>query len=174
MLRAALMHILLSVFVRTTSHAYVALFYSSSQIALIMAHQLFNERQELWLLSEFEDEWHGRMQTRMPGTGAEFRPSMDLLRGVALKRTETNDIGGMRKNREKNIYLTYFPENKMPLDIAKRFGILFSEEDQWALEDLAPYVKPLVKCVNMSQAEILLKYTRVIIDQNEKQWYQKR
>jgi len=147
---------------------------SVDKIALMMAHQLFNERQDPWLLSEFEYEWNGRMQTRMPGTGVEYRPSMDLLKGVALRQRGVNDVGGKRKSTENKIYLKYFPESKITMDIAKRFDVLFSENERWILEELEPYVNPLTKSVNFSQAEILLKFARVIIDEDGKQWYQKR
>lgn len=57
----------------------------------------------------------------------------------------------------------YFPEEKLPADLDKRFDILFAEREKWALDDLKPYVQRLTTG-ELSETDLLLKYTNIITD----------
>ena len=103
----------------------------------------------------------------MPGVGKPFEPSLDVLRGIAL-RSEliSNDISELSSSvfSKKNIHinttkskspsskeetsqicLKYFPEQRLSLNAQSRFRALFQEKEQWELKELDPYLDPLVK-----------------------------
>ena len=111
----------------------------------------------------------------MPGVGEKFRPSLNLLKGVVLQYNETpKKLEQKGIENKEDTYLKYIPESKISMNISKRFEVLFQVKDQWSLEELEPYVKPLVKSMNVTISELLLKHTRVAVDKNGKKLYQKR
>ena len=107
----------------------------------------------------------------MPGVGDEFLPSLTLLKGIAL---QYKDISKSNESTKTEYFLRYLPENKLPMNIMKRFEILFQIQDQWKLEELEPYITPLITGTNITLSEVLLKYTRVIVGDNGEKSYQKR
>ena len=156
-----------------------------------MAHQLFNSRSTPWPIDDFVNEWH----RGMPGVGKSFEPSIDILGGVALHHESsshmsdlsssvfTNNPSSMTRiksekgNTKEEIIksLKYFPERKLPLDPKSRFQSLFREKEQWLSQELDPYMERLVGDESgTTKAELLLKYTCMVEDEEGVTWYRSR
>jgi len=95
------------------------------------------------------------------------------LKGIALivKKEQTASKGTKSseentQNLEEQECLLYFPERVLPLDAKKRFEKIFAFREEWSHEELEPYILPLVANKSsggsLTQAELLLKHTRVI------------
>lgn len=89
----------------------------------------------------------------MPGVGDAYQVSLDMLPGVALRC--------MASTKWK-----YFPEEKLPTDLAMRFEVLFDERGKWTMEDLKPYLKRMAT-EELSEADLLLKYTSFVTEEVE-------
>ena len=144
------------------------------KIALILAHHLFNQQTTPWVLDKFEAEW----QRLMPCVGESSEPSVDLLSGVALKRTkeelspavlramaDKGHDGDASKDTDNDkgviMYLTYLPEHRLSTSPEKRFDMLFKEKESWTLDEIRPYVNRLVVEDGSTNTveEVLMKHT---------------
>ena len=159
------------------------------KIALILAHHLFNQQTTPWALDKFEAEW----QRLMPCVGESSKPSVDLLSGVALKRTkeelspavlramaDKGDGDGdasedADNDKEVTMYLTYLPEHRLSTSPEKRFDVLFKEKERWTLDEIKPYVNRLVEEGGSTSTveEVLLKHT-LSTEEDGKKVYTKR
>ena len=158
------------------------------KIALILAHHLFNQQTTPWMMEKFEAEW----QRLMPCVGESSKPSVDLLSGVALKRTKEElspavlramadkgdgegDASEDADNDEEILYLTYLPEHRLSTSPDKRFDMLFKEKESWTLDEIKPYVNRLVEEDGSTNTveEILLKHT-LSTEEDGKKIYTKR
>ena len=159
------------------------------KIALIFAHHLFNQQTTPWALDKFEAEW----QRLMPCVGESSKPSVDLLSGVALKRTkeelspavlramaDKGDGDGdasedADNDKEVTMYLTYLPEHRLSTSPEKRFDVLFKEKERWTLDEIKPYVNRLVEEGGSTSTveEVLLKHT-LSTEEDGKKVYTKR
>jgi hypothetical protein len=165
-----------------------------NKVAIHLAHEIFQQRQRqknagnevdvarqsvvevngnvhfCWPLKDFQEEW----SRYMPFTTGQD-PSLDLLRGIALKikqpllsknRSSHGNPDATQNFDDQMDFLLYFPERSLPLDTKRRFEKMFAFREEWTLEELEPYIKCLVSKQkidgSLTQAELLLKYTRVI------------
>ncbi len=119
--------------------------YSLMQVAICVAKQLFLKRTEPFDEQSLLSCW----QSRLPGVGDDYHVSLDLLRGVAIRC----DTGKRWK---------YFETHQLPLEPEERFRDLFQEQGIWSLEDLKPYLQPLVEETNLTPAELLHQYAKVV------------
>ena len=94
-------------------------------------------------LDEFMESWAASLP---PGVA----PDAADLAGIAIQRTSA----GTRS-------VAYFPEHQLSDSPHERFKQLFQARAKWTLADLEPYVSSLLaRMVGVSQADLLLKYTR--------------
>jgi len=117
-----------------------------AKVARFKAHQIFQQGMNrpqggVWERDAFFLEW----ETRLPGS---YRPAAALLRGLALEER----VGGEE-------CLRYLPGETMPLDPAERLKKLFAVRKKWRLEELMPYMLPLVPG-KKDLEDFLLKHTR--------------
>ena len=112
-----------------------------------MVHRLFSKTSDPWDEKELVAQW----QREMPGAGETYQVSLEMLSGVALKCNS----GTQWK---------YFPEEKLPADLANRFEALFMEKEKWTMDEMKPYVQRLTTA-ELSEADLLLKYTCFITEE---------
>lgn len=127
-----------------------------------------NRDQYRWTLQKFQEEWC----RQMPFSSVEGKyPSAELLKGIALQevqgsttatKTSTSDVDDDDHEDPTAIILSYFPERNLPLDIEQRLSKIFAFREEWTLQDLEPYIQRFVTEGSRTQAELLLRYTRVI------------
>lgn len=110
----------------------------------------------------------------MPGVGDEFKPHLHLLKGIALQYENSNKKNGNEAKSKVEIFLKYLPERKLPMNIVKRFEILFQVKHQWTSEELESYIKPLINGTQITLSEVLLKHTRVIVSKDGQKLHQTR
>jgi len=117
-----------------------------------------------WTLQKFQEEWCRQMPfSTMEGKD----PSIELLKGIAVKERNGSTVSTTTTNDNTHedpttIVLSYFPERTLPLDTEQRLRKIFTFREEWTLKDLEPYIHRLVCEGSRTQAELLLKYTRVI------------
>jgi hypothetical protein len=75
-----------------------------------------------------------------------------MLKGLAVIQTATYD----KERRE----LFYFPEDELPFDVDLRIQALFEVKSLWKLEEIVPYLEPILEKKHISAA--LAKSARVI------------
>ena len=137
------------------------------QIAVFLAHQIFAKTSCKSIEeSDFISEWQGLI----PGSGMSA-PSVDLLQGVALREDGQNDGGGGKIGMEKTSHLSHFSESSLPLGPSDRLMKMFRLRDRWTIEEMAPYLNPLVEECGMSTTKMLLRYAKVVTDESGVQWY---
>ena len=94
-------------------------------------------------LDEFMASWTASLPLNVAPDAAD-------LAGLALQRT----TAGKRT-------ISYFPEHMLSDSPQERFKQLFLARAKWSLAELEPYVSALLtRMVGVSQADLLLKYTR--------------
>jgi hypothetical protein len=109
-------------------------------------------------------EW----ESIIPGVGDAYKPDLKLLKGVALYTPAVLDDATQGDKHENGSgYLKYFPESKLPSEPKARFRRLFAEMEQWTLDELLPYVARVTEEGDLTQSEVLLKYTRVVNEEKD-------
>ncbi|KDO27994.1 hypothetical protein SPRG_07272 [Saprolegnia parasitica CBS 223.65] len=110
----------------------------SAKIAIFQAIAIFEEaRSKEWTLAAFMEQWGFRVPMGVAIDAA-------LLVGLAIRRGEK---------------LAYFPADQLSVEPKQRFQEMFAFQPKWLLSQMEPYLAPLVT-KNMTQASLLLKYTR--------------
>ena len=117
-----------------------------SKVARFKAHQIFQQGMSrpqggVWERGTFFLEW----ETRLPGS---YQPAAELLRGLALEEKVAGQV-----------CLRYLPGETLPLDPAERLKKLFAVRKKWQLEEMMPYMLPLVPG-KKDLEDFLLKHTR--------------
>jgi len=125
--------------------------FDTDKIALYFAHTLLRERSP-YPMKDFLQTWH----TRLPGAHT-AAPPLSVLAGLALVEKDS---------------VCYYPSDDLPLAASLRFQKLFKKRELWPMNELDAYVKVLEKEGNVK--ELLLKYTRIVVDDDGAQWYRKR
>jgi hypothetical protein len=131
--------------------------------------EVTNHENYRWTLPKFQEEWCRQMPfSTMEGKD----PSIELLKGIALKEvkgstvspstSESSTVNDDDHEEMATIVLSYFPERSLPLDTEQRLRKIFAFREEWTLKDLEPYLQRLVSEGTRTQADLLLKYTRVI------------
>lgn len=143
-----------------------------NKVAIFLGHHLLNKQSEPWDELSFLAEWH----KLVPGVGDTSRPNTNILlhAGVALRTskliTSNAGDGGDNEVVERD-HLVYFPEGKLPMEPEERFRKIFRKRERWSKEDLEPYVTKLAKELGTTVAEILMKHTCNVVDEDGIQWY---
>jgi hypothetical protein len=103
------------------------------KVAKLAAHNVFlrANTSDGWEESEFMEAW----DTRMPSI-SKYEPTVDLLRGIALKEVIANpEDGGVKKVWQ------YFPEAGLSLAPSLRIKSMFAMRSSWTLEEAVPYLE---------------------------------
>ena len=87
-----------------------------------------------------------------------------MLRGVAIpvvpsSTPRKSSISNSPGNNTREPLWRYLPADKLPFHPEERLHAVFAVREQWALEDLAPYLESLVIETGLTQAELMLQYT---------------
>ena len=131
----------------------------------MLAHRLFQSQKRPWEESRFCLRW----QSELPGVGKRYQTSLEMLRGIAIpvvpsstprkSSSNTSPSNTNSTGEEADQLWRYLPADKLPFQPEERLQALFAIREQWALEDLAPYMEGLMIETGLSQAELLLQYT---------------
>jgi len=164
------------------------------KIAIVIAHELFQSRSTPWPISQFLQEWHNRM----PGVGPMFEPPLEtlLIHGIAYIYKDKKDIQELNQSifakksigniipstenpsqetQQEEQYFKYFPESKLSFQPRQRLQSCFEEKDEWTLQELEPYIHPILKLMVSSMSDVaaapiqqqwLLQYTSQLTNED--------
>ncbi|EGG17915.1 hypothetical protein DFA_08916 [Cavenderia fasciculata] len=117
-------------------------------ICINIANQLFKEKQN-WTRDKFMEQWIDKLP-------AEIKPSIDMLKGIAI----TPIIGKQTMVNYLNVEdLSFVPKD--------RFAHLFKQMPKWKLSEIDVYIKPIVPPENTIE-QYLTKFTRTMTVDKEK------